>query len=481
MITQTLPINEIKVEDRQRKDLGDLSGLADSLQRIGLIQPVIVNKDRRLVAGGRRVAAANQLGWTHIPVAYRETLSEAELHELELEENKNRKDFTWQEECLLIEKIHNAKVSSAALNSHPWGLRASATLFSIDIATISYTLRLAKEIRIDSEGPVAKAENPTEAWKVVMRREQDAANAELAARQSVQTASAMEHDVSSFLETLPDPVEVARERYLSNPLNNPNGFDQYWKERQEWIDKKDRVIFLTSSVVKGDAIEFMKNNPDRFDHIITDPPYAIEMSNLDQDQGGIDTSVVEAEHEVEPNLDLLAKFFPVAFETLKESGYCILWCDQMIWQFLYEKATAAGFKVQRWPITWVKTHTCMNQMAKFNFTKSTEIAMVCRKGQAVLAEHQSNCHILASHDEYKDQLAHPFVKPFEAWKRLIEAVSHPHQLILEPFAGRGSGVLSILRTNRNAVAVECNEAHYNALLENVKKYYLEINPQYVFV
>ncbi len=82
MTPSTLPINEIIVEERFRKDLGDITSLADSMRRLGLIQPVVVNKEKRLVAGGRRLAAARELQWTHIPVVYRETLTEAELHEL---------------------------------------------------------------------------------------------------------------------------------------------------------------------------------------------------------------------------------------------------------------------------------------------------------------------------------------------------------------------------------------------------------------
>jgi len=120
-------------------------------------------------------------------------------------------------------------------------------------------------------------------------------------------------------------------------------------------------------------------------------------------------------------------------------------------------------------------------MAQTNFTKTTEIAMVCRKGVANMIEKGANSDISASHDEYKEQLGHPFVKPFAVWEHLIKSVSISGQLILEPFAGRGSGVISLIRLNRQFVACESNEQHFNALIENVKQHYLSINPKFTFI
>ena len=94
MNRQTLPINEILSADRQRLDLGDIADLALSIQRYGLIQPIVINQEKRLIAGGRRLAAHQHLGRTHIEVVYRETLSVDELHELELEENVRRKEMS---------------------------------------------------------------------------------------------------------------------------------------------------------------------------------------------------------------------------------------------------------------------------------------------------------------------------------------------------------------------------------------------------
>jgi len=48
-----LPIDEIKVVDRARRDLGDVQALADSIKTLGLLQPPVVTQEHVLVAGER--------------------------------------------------------------------------------------------------------------------------------------------------------------------------------------------------------------------------------------------------------------------------------------------------------------------------------------------------------------------------------------------------------------------------------------------
>jgi len=87
-------ISEIVVGERRREDMGDIQGLADSITRYGLLQPIIVDATNKLVAGGRRLEAVKLLGWESIQVRPIGELSEKELRAIELEENIRRKDLT---------------------------------------------------------------------------------------------------------------------------------------------------------------------------------------------------------------------------------------------------------------------------------------------------------------------------------------------------------------------------------------------------
>jgi N6-adenosine-specific RNA methylase IME4 len=63
-----LPIKDIVIGTRHRKNLGDIAGLAESIAKVDLLHPPVITPDRRLIAGERRIVACSLLGWTDIPV-----------------------------------------------------------------------------------------------------------------------------------------------------------------------------------------------------------------------------------------------------------------------------------------------------------------------------------------------------------------------------------------------------------------------------
>ena len=65
---EVLPVCEIKVGPRFRKDAGDLSSLKQSIQEVGLLHPIIVDSENNLIAGLRRLKAVEMLGWKTVEV-----------------------------------------------------------------------------------------------------------------------------------------------------------------------------------------------------------------------------------------------------------------------------------------------------------------------------------------------------------------------------------------------------------------------------
>ena len=66
--TTTIAIGDIVIGKRFRRTLGRLETLVCSIREVGLLHPIVVTADRRLVAGQRRLEACRTLGWTEIPV-----------------------------------------------------------------------------------------------------------------------------------------------------------------------------------------------------------------------------------------------------------------------------------------------------------------------------------------------------------------------------------------------------------------------------
>jgi len=75
--------------------IGDVSGLALSLQEHGLIQPIIIDASNNLIAGFRRFAAAASLAWDEIECIVRPGSKAGVIN---LIENMNRQGLTlWEE------------------------------------------------------------------------------------------------------------------------------------------------------------------------------------------------------------------------------------------------------------------------------------------------------------------------------------------------------------------------------------------------
>ena len=51
------PISSIHIGKRHRKDMGEIDALARSMADLGLLQPIVIRPDDRLIAGHRRLAA----------------------------------------------------------------------------------------------------------------------------------------------------------------------------------------------------------------------------------------------------------------------------------------------------------------------------------------------------------------------------------------------------------------------------------------
>lgn len=92
-----IDIDEIIIRNRVRRNLGDLASLMESLKRHGLLNPVVVNSRKELIAGHRRTEAARRLGWRTVEARVVDNEDAADLVEMEIEENTQRKNLTSDE------------------------------------------------------------------------------------------------------------------------------------------------------------------------------------------------------------------------------------------------------------------------------------------------------------------------------------------------------------------------------------------------
>lgn len=101
-----VPIDTIDVNGRHRRDLGDIRALAASIEDVGLLNPVTLTREGRLVAGHRRMEAVRLLGMDSIPVRFADNLDDAaKLLRAERDENVCRLDMKPSELAALGEAL----------------------------------------------------------------------------------------------------------------------------------------------------------------------------------------------------------------------------------------------------------------------------------------------------------------------------------------------------------------------------------------
>ncbi len=99
-------IDKIIVEEslRIRKDIGNLDVLQSSIEKVGLINPVMIDENNKLLAGYRRLSACKNLGWKDIEANVVQLNGDLiKMLDVEIAENFFRKDFT-PEEILATEQ-----------------------------------------------------------------------------------------------------------------------------------------------------------------------------------------------------------------------------------------------------------------------------------------------------------------------------------------------------------------------------------------
>ena len=101
-IGRMIPIEDIDGNPNQpRQAMGDLSELTASIREKGVLEPILVRTSGsrfQIIAGERRYRAATEVGLAEIPCIVRDS-SDAEVMELALVENLQRKDLSAFEEA----------------------------------------------------------------------------------------------------------------------------------------------------------------------------------------------------------------------------------------------------------------------------------------------------------------------------------------------------------------------------------------------
>ena len=410
-IVMLVAIKEIAVGARFRKKFDDMDELAKSIDKYGLIEPIVLDENNNLIAGERRLRAHIQLKRLEIEVRYMNDLSDLQKKEIELEENIQRKEFTWMEEVeakaqlhLLKQQIYGAAVKHKKVDGS-WGISQTADTLGKSATVVSQDIQLAKGLKAFPE--LLKEKSKTIAFK---------------------------------------KLKMLQEKILANEL-------------QKRISGLKEITH--PSVVNGNCLEELKKIEDEsIDLVLTDPPYGIDIGDSHTfGRMGPTSTYVDSEFET---YDLLDKVIKELFRVLKDDRHMYMFFAIDKYSQIVSLLLKHGFSVYPIPIIWDKGSGSYPSQST-TFVHSYEPFLHIMKGARKLNGTPKD--VLSIKRVPSDKKTHPSQKPTELLRDLIELSTMPAELVLDPFAGSGSTLLAALETSRRSMGIELNSIYYKNICE----------------
>lgn len=387
---QFIPLDKIIVGERFRKDLGDINNLIQSVKEKGIIQPITVDHDYNLMAGGRRLHAAKAVGLEKIP-ALIHAGDEIELREVELIENTFREDFTWQERANLIAELDRLMKEK---HGKEWSVRKTAALLGQSHPmNVQRALQLHEAMEIpELKEEIMKMKTADEAGKFIKKFEEKIVVNEMVRRQSQIKSKGMQ-----------DMLRLADANY--------------------------RI---------GDALKGMEPCKAIADFIEVDPPYGINLN--EQKRKDSDVNTVASYNEVE-RVEYQAFTEIVAeqtFKAAKQDCWMVYWYGPTHHAMIYQALVKAGWQVDEIPAIWSKGNVGQTNAPEIYLARCYEPFFVCRKGKpAINKRGRSNVFEFSPTPATKKY--HPTERPMALMAEILDVFTFEgsNSTVLVPFLGSG--------------------------------------------
>lgn len=412
MEVRTIKICDIKVKDRARLDKGDIDELAASIAAKGLIQPITVNENLRLLAGERRLLAHIQLGLETIEAVIRSGSDIIDAFEIELIENAQRKDMTWVEICNLQMRIFNEKSRKGK-----WSQSKQAEMLSSSQPQISRQIQMAEALELLPE--LGHRPSFDEAWKELKTLEEDV------------------------------HIEVLRQKSQENPAI---------RQAAKWATDHYKV---------GDALAGMSGIYAEAAHFAeVDPPYGIDLNtrksrNADQEDLGEYNEIDADEYET-----FYERIASEVFRILKPDSFAVFWYG---WDWHNEVRSILinnGFAVPTVPAVWTKGRSGQTASPDTTLGSCHEPFWLARKGKPKLVI-PGRGNVFDYSPVAPSSKIHPTERPIGLMEEILRICCFPGSVIVVPFLGSGVTLRAAYKTGHTGFGWDLSELHKAKFLRKV--------------
>lgn len=421
-------MKDIKVPQRFRKDYGDMDELVKSVSEKGVLQPISLNKNMELAAGGRRYAAAAVVGLIEIPAIIRDSVEELDRLEVELYENIHRKDMTWHEEAALtlaIDNLYKERHGSAgnAKNSSLWSSKKTADLLNKSPGYVSENIKLAQ------------AAEALPALKEVKKKS----------------------DALKMLKKMGKQEEIKKAREEHKEIIKNSGTSFLARAESNF-----RIGDCFNGMAEvGKTYEEMKT-PSMISLIEVDPPYAIDLAEVKQKHSPTSEELkVYEEISKERYPSFLDRLCKAIYEVAAEDSWTIFWFGPTWFTEVKAALVNAGFKVDDIPGIWIKGVEDSEGYGQTNkpelyLARAYEPFFIARKGSPRIRK-PGRSNVFSYKPVPASAKYHPTQRPIELMEDILETFAWPGQIVMVPFLGSGVTLRAAYRQDMPGFGWELNK------------------------
>jgi len=437
-----LHVKDIKVGTRFRKEYKNLESLKASIKDKGIVQPITVNKNIELVAGGRRYAAAAALlleGITvEVPALIRDTDDELDLRECELIENIEREDLTWQEEVALTERIHELQIEK---HGPDWSGRKTADMLGKSVGGTAQNLSLAKAMNEVPE--LKKVKNKKDVLKLLRQTAEQLDTEEKREAQKhrlamVASIGATEREMHSNLKRADTNFKI---------MDCFEGMREFNAQRSP----ESPVVMIE-----------------------VDPPYAIDLAVLKKKEGITNDDLKRYKEISKENYpSFLTNLCGLLYESAAPDTWCIFWFGPTWFTETKDALINAGFKVDDIPGIWLKGDDDSEGTGQTNspatyLARAYETFFIARKGSPKIRK-QGRSNVFSFKPVPSGQKYHPTQRPIELIKEILNTFAYPGAVCMVPFLGSGTTLRAIYKADMNGFGWELNKENKDYFMLEVEK------------
>ena len=440
------PVAEVIVdrEVRQRTVVKDLDTLCTSIERDGLLHPITIHEDGRLVAGERRLEAHRRLGMPFIRAQIFEHLKPQDAYRIELQENLARKNLPWQDECRAVLVYHNMKKQ---VNCGQWTTQGTATDLGISKSGAQRYLTVAEYL---ADAEVMGAASIDGALNLIRGRAERATAAAAARGLDIAVAH-----VSLSKTATPEALTAHLSGMLTLDETGDFAFTPEDDSLYSAIEAgrvaeaslqanliREQEASPVSPIVTGSFIEWAEayEGP-KFDVLHCDFPYGMEYAGSNTRRTGKAHIVPTYADSPDIMWELVETLLTWQDNLAYETAHLVFWFDMRFYQPLVDTFSNSGWKlVQPHPLIWHKPYQGVASDTKRRPRHTYETALLFSRGDRKLCKLDQDVFVGRN-----DEKLHMNQKPQDMLRHFLQMLVDKNTTVLDPTCGSGSALAASLQ------------------------------------